>query len=225
MIVLGCIEIHPKGFFIEDYCKNVKGFINFTLSNLKNISGGRIRCLYVKCKTKKFHQLDVLMMHLLRKGFVEKYLCWFAYEEPYIPYKTMLERIVGSTSTFRNINEVVDDNCSRYRSMMIDTIKINYGYSGESSRVDEESNIDAVRCFELFKDFDESLWDGCTNYSNLSAITRVFTVKSEYGLSKTHYDNIIEWVKNILPKWKKVKKHFYATKSMMKPLGLGLKRK
>jgi hypothetical protein len=179
----------------------------------------------VKCKTKKFHQLDVLMMHLLRKGFVEKYLCWFAYEEPYIPYKTMLERIVGSTSTFRNINEVVDDNCSRYRSMMIDTIKINYGYSGESSRVDEESNIDAVRCFELFKDFDESLWDGCTNYSNLSAITRVFTVKSEYGLSKTHYDNIIEWVKNILPKWKKVKKHFYATKSMMKPLGLGLKRK
>ena len=50
------------------------------------------------------------MMHLLKKRFVEKYLYLFAYGEPYVPYETMLERIFGSTSTFRNIHEVVDDN-------------------------------------------------------------------------------------------------------------------
>ena len=44
---------------------------------------------------------------------------------------------------------------SCYRSMMMD--EMNHGYSSEGLCVNEESNIDATRCFELFKDFDESL--------------------------------------------------------------------
>jgi hypothetical protein len=24
-------------------------------------------------------------MHLLQKGFIEKYLCWYAHREPYVP--------------------------------------------------------------------------------------------------------------------------------------------
>ena len=27
-----------------DYCNRVQGFINYTLSNMRNISGGNIRC-------------------------------------------------------------------------------------------------------------------------------------------------------------------------------------
>jgi hypothetical protein len=64
---------------MEDYCKEVEDFINFALLNLKNISGGRIICLCVMYKKKKFYQLDVLMMHLQKKKkqkrFVEKYIC------------------------------------------------------------------------------------------------------------------------------------------------------
>ena len=52
---------------MEDYCKEVEDFINFALLNLKNISGGRIICLCVMYKKKKFYQLDVLMMHLQKK--------------------------------------------------------------------------------------------------------------------------------------------------------------
>jgi len=40
MIVLGCIEIHLIGLYIKDYCKEIEGFINFSLSNPKNISRG-----------------------------------------------------------------------------------------------------------------------------------------------------------------------------------------
>jgi hypothetical protein len=52
----------------EDYYKRIEGFIDFALLNPKNISGGRIKCSCVKCENKKFHQLDVVMMHLLKKG-------------------------------------------------------------------------------------------------------------------------------------------------------------
>jgi hypothetical protein len=63
MIVLGCIEIHLIGLYIKDYCKEIEGFINFSLSNPKNISRGWIRYSCVKGKNKKFYHSDVVMMH------------------------------------------------------------------------------------------------------------------------------------------------------------------
>jgi len=51
----------------EHHCKKVKGFINFALSNPKNISGGEVRCSCVKCKNKKFYQSNIVTIHLLTK--------------------------------------------------------------------------------------------------------------------------------------------------------------
>jgi len=49
----------------------------------------------------------------------------------------------------------------------------------------------------------------------------VFTIRSDHGLSKAGYDKIIEKARSILPEGNRLKENFYATKSMMKPLGLG----
>lgn len=45
---------------------------------------------------------------------------------------TMLERIIGSRFSSNYIYEVINDNNYRYRSMMIDVMRINHVYSGES---------------------------------------------------------------------------------------------
>jgi hypothetical protein len=73
-----------KRLYRQDYLKGVEGFINFLLSNLKNINESEIRCLCVKCMNKKFHHKNIVMMHLNKKRFVEKYLCWLANKEPYV---------------------------------------------------------------------------------------------------------------------------------------------
>jgi hypothetical protein len=52
----------------ENYYKGVEGFSNLIFSNPKNISEGEIRCSCVKCKNKKIHQADIVMMHLLKKS-------------------------------------------------------------------------------------------------------------------------------------------------------------
>jgi hypothetical protein len=57
-----------------------------------------------ECKNKKSHQSNDMMMHLLKKRFLEKYLYWFTHGEPYVPYETILERIVGITSSSSNIH-------------------------------------------------------------------------------------------------------------------------
>jgi len=51
---------------------------------------------------------------------------------------------------------------------MMDVMRMNHDYSCEGSRVDEELNINVA-------------W--------------VFTIKSDYRLSRADYDSIIEWAK------------------------------
>jgi len=58
------------------YCNEVQDFINYTISNPRNISGCGIRCPCKMCKNKKLLNTDVVTMHFLhKKRFMEEYLC------------------------------------------------------------------------------------------------------------------------------------------------------
>jgi hypothetical protein len=50
----------------------------------------------------------------------------------------MVEKMVGSTSSSNNTHIVVDDNNNRYKSMVMDAIRMNHSYVGEHSIIDEE---------------------------------------------------------------------------------------
>ena len=80
-----------------DYCNLVEGFINYKLSNLRNISEGDIRCLCKTCKNKKNFSIQMFLQYIFyKKMFIDKYLCWFTHEEPYVPYNAMVEMMIGS---------------------------------------------------------------------------------------------------------------------------------
>jgi len=42
----------PEELHWMDYCNEIQGFINYALSNPRNISGGGIRCPCKRCKNK-----------------------------------------------------------------------------------------------------------------------------------------------------------------------------
>jgi len=118
-------RISFEGLHKIGYRNGVEDFIKHTLSNSKNISGDSIRCTCKRCKNKKFLHLDVVTMYFLQKRFMNKYLCWFAHEELYVPYKTMLERVIKSTSSSNNMHRVVDDNSNYYKNMIMDAMQMN----------------------------------------------------------------------------------------------------
>jgi len=159
-------------------------------------------------------------MYLLTKGFTEDNLCRYAYRELFVPNESMEERVVGSTSSANNIHEVGNENSNPYRNMVMDAMRMSEGNVRECPIVEEEPNADATWFFDLLKDSNKPLWDGCTNHNKLSAVAQVFTIKSDHGLSETGYNKIIEWARSILPEGNRLKENFYAVKSMMKPLGL-----
>jgi hypothetical protein len=86
---------------------------------------------------------------------MDKYMCCFAHIEPYVPHETMIKRIVRSTSNSSNVHGVVDDNHNSYRNMVMDVMKMNQSYTDKFSIIDEESNTDATRFFDLLKDYDK----------------------------------------------------------------------
>jgi hypothetical protein len=71
--------------------------------------------------------------------------------------ETMVERMVRSNSSSSNMHGVINDNSNRFRSMVMDAMRMNECDAGEFAIVDEESNVDATRFFELLKDSNKPL--------------------------------------------------------------------
>jgi len=86
---------------------------------------------------------------------------------------------------------VVDDNSNPYSNMVMDAMRMNQGHADQCPIIDEEPNVDEAMFFDLLKDSRKPLWDGCTNYSKLSVIIQVFTIKLDDGLCKVNYGTII----------------------------------
>ena len=90
-------------------------------------------------KIKKFLDPDIVTIDILQKGFMEQYMCCYSYREPYVPHETMIEMMIGSTSSASNLHEVVDDNSNPYRTMVMDTMRMNQGHVSQYSIVDKKT--------------------------------------------------------------------------------------
>ena len=102
-------------------------------------------------KIKKFLDPDVVTIHLLHKGFMEEYLCWYANREPFVPHETMSQRMVETTSSASNVHGVVNNNGNSYRTMIMDTMRMNHGHVNQCSIIYEELNAYATMFFDLLK--------------------------------------------------------------------------
>jgi hypothetical protein len=47
---------------------------------------------------------NIVTMHLLHKGFMENYLCWYTHGGLFVCNESKVERMVGSTSSVSNIH-------------------------------------------------------------------------------------------------------------------------
>jgi len=174
-----------------DYCNGVQGFINFATSIPRNFTRDGIKCPCRKCQNKKYLHPDVVIMHLLHKGFMENYQCRYAHGEVFVSKRRMEETVVGSTSSASNVHEAANDNTNPYKNMVMNAMRMNQGNVSQCPIVEEEPNADAARFFDLLKYSEEPLRDGCTNHGKLSAVAQVFTIKSDHGLSEVGCHNPI----------------------------------
>jgi len=67
------------------------------------------------------------MMHLLHKGIMKDYLCWYAHEELFICNESMVEKMIVLTFSASNVYGVVNDNNNPYMNMVMEAMRMNHG--------------------------------------------------------------------------------------------------
>jgi len=68
---------------------------------------------------------------------MEDYLCWYAHGELFVSNESMVERVVGLTSSASNVHEVVNDNSNPYKNMVMDAMRMNEGNVSECLIIEE----------------------------------------------------------------------------------------
>jgi len=222
------------GGLADEFIQGVQEFIDFALSNPDYMSGDKIKCPCLKCDNRRFETPAEVTYHLYRKGFTKQYMQWVAQGEP-----------IGSNpsytgeSSLRNSADsmglpVMEETNNPYRDMIVDAIGYTGGrteFGSNANNIDvpecnmeEEPNAEAQEFYNLLKDANTPLWDGCKNQTKLSFISQMLNVKSEYNLSQACYNRIMSIVISSLPESQRLPKDFYGAKKMVKKLGLGYEK-
>jgi len=94
----------------------------------------------------------------------------------------MVEMMVESTSGSSNVHGVVYDNINSYKNMVMDAMRMIQDRVGQLTFVDEEPHADTIMFFDLLKDSNELLQNGCINHNKLSVVAHVFIIKPCHGV-------------------------------------------
>jgi hypothetical protein len=184
------------GHICPEFIAGVRRFINFEFSIDENVSEGKIRYPCVRCKNQKFLMEEDVYKHLFSRGFLSYYENWIVHGEPYVSEPI----IVGPSSVGCShvVNDVFEENS--YRNMVLHAMGVGDAYSNDmvsSSMVAEElSNPKADKFYKLLKAVEESLWDGCTKQSKLSACVQLLNMKSTLNLTQTAFNKFTEFTKS-----------------------------
>ena len=72
-----------SGSVTQEFKNGVDEFIVVAISNPLTMEGDKSLCPCTICKNKKFLILDLVVMHLYKKGFVQGYQNWMLHEKPF----------------------------------------------------------------------------------------------------------------------------------------------
>ncbi|KAK1393826.1 hypothetical protein POM88_012882 [Heracleum sosnowskyi] len=125
-----------KGLVRSEFRDGVLRFVDFALHQPGCTDGAKIKCpcILPKCRNKRYLEVDEVMIHLCRKGFIPHYEVWSSHGERFVHKDTH----VGESS-----------NRVDYRGDYIQMVMDAAGPEMFDVEMDEEPNPDAKKFYEL----------------------------------------------------------------------------
>ncbi|GAV70905.1 hypothetical protein CFOL_v3_14403, partial [Cephalotus follicularis] len=123
-------------------------------------------------------------VHLLKNGFTPHYMLWDQHEERRECRRAAVEQPDPSGPS----NPFVD--------LVMDAGEFKFDTREHDETANELSNPNAKKFYDMLKDADEPLWNGCKKHNKLSMMTRLMNVKSKYGIPNEGADEILQIVKS-----------------------------
>ena len=159
----------------KNYIDGVESFIAFVVKNC--IGKKSIKCPCLQCGDMMFHTLEKIRDHLFFYGIAQNYYTWYWHGEaalsgPSIAMEKCYKRV--QFNDIDNIINMVQDPENDYR--------------------------DDPKMFErILEDAKKPLLPGCTNFTKLSALVKLFNLKARYGWSNKSFLELLKMVEDVLP--------------------------
>ncbi|KAK2426682.1 hypothetical protein QL285_025325 [Trifolium repens] len=177
-----------------EFRKGMNEFFQYACEKLPN-NNGKLRCPCVNCLN-RLPQLLIseIKNHLVCDGICETYTNWIWHGEPAKDMPNVSER------------EVVDVDMDNQLEDMIRDI------GPESFQRDV---YDA-----LCSDNKEPLYPGCTNFTRLYGVLRLFNLKARNGWTDKSFTELLELLCEMLPEGNKLPNRNYEAKKILCPMGM-----
>ncbi|KAK1369954.1 hypothetical protein POM88_036046 [Heracleum sosnowskyi] len=175
-----------KGLVRSEFRDGVLRFVDFALHQPGCTDGAKIKCpcILPKCRNKRYLEVDEVMIHLCRKGFIPHYEVWSSHGERFVHKDTH----VGESS-----------NRVDYRGDYIQMVMDAAGPEMFDVEMDEEPNPDAKKFYELLDAASKPLYPGSEKHTQLSFISRILNVKCESKMSNSAFSDVLQLIKEVIP--------------------------
>ena len=182
-----------------EYMAGVKEFINFALRNSN--ANDRMPCPCYMCHNLIHKRVDEILNHLNKWAFDRTYTYWTFHGES-------KDRAFSGTCMDGTRNDPVFDEGDRLEDML--------------NAVGENFNINPSTFETLLNDSEKPLFDGCTKYTKLSSVLKLYNLKAGHGWTDVSFSALLELVKDMLPEDNVLPSGTYEAKKILSTMGLSV---
>ncbi|KAL4573042.1 hypothetical protein LXL04_019835 [Taraxacum kok-saghyz] len=205
-------QYDDRGHLSPIFINGVKAFAEFASSKPSHMDKGRIICPCKNCRNRPFLDVDMVKLHLYKAGFVQNYKCWDGHGE------TLLDNTLSDADdTYTTLHE---QHAPTYTEMILDATDSDCLNGFMSKPIEEEPNTADKKFFDMLKAADKDLWSGCKKATQLSVVSRLLNIKSDYRMPEQCYDTICQLINDVIPEENNMVDSLYNSKKLVQSLGL-----
>ncbi|CAH9079417.1 unnamed protein product [Cuscuta epithymum] len=181
-----------------EYENGVQEFLEFAQKNLPD-SNNKFYCPCVKCINLRRLHVELIREHLICDGFCKSYTKWIRHGES-----------VEMPSMSSHREEVRGDTYDHMDDMIRD-----FGV---------ESFARAHVYDKLCADAEVPLYPGCTKFTRLTTVLRLFNIKATNGWTDKSFTELLQLLKDMLPEGNTLPDRNYEAKKILCPMGMEYKK-
>ena len=196
----------------HEFIRGVEEFDTFARLQPVYLREGKYRCPCSKCKNKKYLISTEVKVHLYKRGFMYGYWYWTSHGE----VEPNVEVNMHHGSSSMDVEHDDYNGVDRLQTMVDDIM----GVHQENEY--EPPNPSAQRFYDKLNAAQRPLWPGCNNHTELSLALRMMSIKSDYNMSQSCFDEVAQLMKEACPPTNFVPSNFSEAKKLVKKLGLSV---
>ena len=204
------------------YVKGLEEFLDFAIAN-RSVEG-RIKCPCLDCKFRRWLTRNEVYEHLILKQFPVGYTRWIWHGESSVVDTSNSGYHASEPSTSqcieKSIQNMIDDafGISRHHGQE-PNVPLEPIVEDEEINVNEGSSEQIKEFYELVRDGNQELYEGCSKYSKLSFLVKLYHIKCLCGITNKAMSMILELLHDAFAQ-AKIPESFYEMKKIINKLGL-----